>query len=59
MSIYMLPNNENSCRKMNKDKITVLSENCRSRKRELFVFELNVSESVSSHKNILIPRHVK
>ena len=43
-------NNEKICREISEDKITV---------REVFGFELNVFESVSSHKNISVPRHTQ
>jgi hypothetical protein len=40
-------------------KIILQFENCRSTEQELFGFELGVFESVSSGKNISVPRWMK
>ena len=53
-------NNEKSCREISEDKIAVCEKTAGLRtERELFGFELSVFESVSSSKNISVPRWVK
>jgi hypothetical protein len=53
-------NNEKICREISKDKIAVCEKTAALLiERELFGFELSVFESVSSRKNILVPRYEK
>ena len=47
-------NNEKICCEISEDKIAVCEK---TTVREVFGFELSVFESVSSHKNISVPRH--
>ena len=50
-------NNEKNCCEISEDKIAICEKTCGSTVREVFGFELSVFESVSSHKNISVPRH--
>jgi hypothetical protein len=51
-------NNEKICCEISEDKIAVCEKTAHgSTVREVFRFELSVFDSVSSHKNILVPRH--
>ena len=50
--------NEKNCHKISEDTIAVCKKTpARSTERELFGFELSVLQSISSHKNMLVPRH--
>jgi hypothetical protein len=54
-------NNENICCEISENKIAVCEKTaglrCGSTVREVFGYELSVFESVSSRKNISVPRH--
>ena len=51
-------NNEKICCEISEDKIAFCEKTaCGFTAREVFGFELSVLESVSSRKNISVPRH--
>ena len=50
-------NNEKICCEISEDKIAVCEKTAGLPVGEVFGFEISVFESVSSHKNISVPRH--